>query len=40
MTFSKAKPYRKNKSEHEIIFERVIPRIYDGGKMTFEMMID
>ena len=40
MTFSKAKPYRKNKSEYEIIFERVIPRIYDGGTMAFEMKID
>ena len=40
MTFSKAKPYRKNKSEYEIIFERVIPRIYDGGTMAFEIKID
>ena len=40
MTFSKAKPYKKNKSEYEIMLERVIPRIYDGGTMAFEMKID
>ena len=40
MTFSKAKPPMKNKSEYEIMLERVIPRIYDCGTMVFEMMID
>ena len=32
--------FDKNKSEHEIMLERGIPRIYDCGTMAFEMMID
>ena len=31
--------YDPNKSEHEIMLERGIPRIYDCGTMTFEMKL-
>ena len=31
--------FDKNKSEHEIMLERGIPRIYDCGTMVFEMKL-